>query len=783
MSGESQSLLGGGFDLLQIEMYRFMNYHSPVKFSFVAPNIVISGPTGSGKTTVLDALTFSLYGKCSRSDLSMVKTEDICGKNGRVTCNFRIGTNQFKVTRGRNNKGKSYVELFINEERINGRIPEINEKIRSTILGMNYSAFVNSTIIRQDEMKSLGSKSSIERLRTLQNLFRLDIFDKATKDTQEQLSGLISHKNQIQGELRAKDEQLLQITAIETEVKELIPQLEKGKKKHKKLLQEVKEQERKEQSHREQYEKFKILDSKLKSVQNRHQKTLSKIKTSKADSDEFNIIKKKVMALEKQLEAIRDMNEEISILEGFRKEHTLLHEGIKRIKQNHTRETKQLNTEVSKKNTQITNARNRINNLQTDSNQTTAFKILNREGRLTERIQRISLEQTWDLSEKLLNEIKIDQKTAKSDLSKLKDEKARINEDSFKLSEIQDRIKDLEVEAKELKSREINLRKMTDKELKGEERKLHKVGLTEEKKNLLIKLQADRKQNKKVHQKFNDQKSLLESKVDPTSRIQTYQSQIEELLKEISLYQQELIDYEKFREKYRLLQQELKKKREQTEELHIHNTRQDQNIKNHMKNIGELKKLAPEVKELKKRFEKIIEEENILSKLKNEVFHTRGAPFYAINKILPRLGKRASLILAELTNQRYTSIQLEKIDKGFEINIRTRNGERDIATFSGGERTQINAALRLAISEELSSLGDKETTDSDTKKTLFIDEGDLGSLDTLEAQQAFVRKLFDLGTKFKIILITHITEIADQFPHSIQITLDVYGRSIKGDTN
>ena len=256
MSGESQARLGGGFDLLQIEMYRFMNYNKPVKFSFNAPNIVISGSTGSGKTTILDALTFSLYGKCSRSDLSMVKTEDICGKNGRVTSNFRVGTNKYRVTRGRNSKGKSYVELFINEERINGRIPEINEKIRSTILGMNYTAFVNSTIIRQDEMKSLGSKSSIERLRTLQNLFRLDIFDKATKDTQEQLSNLSGHKNQIQGELRAKEEQLLKINSIEKELQELIPQLEKGKKEHKKLLQEVKEQENNEQTNREQYEKY-----------------------------------------------------------------------------------------------------------------------------------------------------------------------------------------------------------------------------------------------------------------------------------------------------------------------------------------------------------------------------------------------------------------------------------------------------------------------------------------------------------------------------------------------
>jgi len=64
------------------------------------------------------------------------------------------------------------------------------------------------------------------------------------------------------------------------------------------------------------------------------------------------------------------------------------------------------------------------------------------------------------------------------------------------------------------------------------------------------------------------------------------------------------------------------------------------------------------------------------------------------------------------------------------------------------------------------------------KKTLFIDEGDLGSLDTIQAQQAFVRKLFQLTRHFKIILITHLTNVADQFQHTITISRDSNGRSI-----
>jgi exonuclease SbcC len=770
---------------MSLELYRFMNYQGkPVKFSFKAPNIVISGPTGSGKTTVLDALTFVLFGRSSRLDLTIVKTEDICGKNGRVSCEFKTGKNNYKIIRGRDSKGKSFIELFINKERINGKIPEINEKIRSTILGMNYGAFVNSTIIRQDEMKSLGSKSSTERLKTLQNLFRLDIFNKATQDAQEQLIVINGRKNKTEGELQEKKKNLSSKFKLEEKLSKIIPKLKSLKAEEEKILGKLTKNEQDMVKEQELYDKYQITLENLKNSEKQLLKVVDTKKVAEEELREYKKIKKNYLNLEKQTETIRDHDEEIKSLEGRKKEFILVQAGIDRLVKRQKKDESLLIRDTEKKQKLKDETAKRISNLTTDIDHRKAFKILQQEGRLGERIQRISLEKSWKLPDKLIKDIEQEQRTARADLQDLLSEKSKINIDSFRLSEIQDNENQLVEEIETLNKRLIELKKSCDDEILEQKAKLELIKFTSDSQIQLDELKNSQNTNEKIKKEYLRVKQNLNSKVDPTSKIDTLDNQIKTIKEDVTSLKKELKEYPHFLKEYKLLKSNIKEKKGRAEKIRIQCVRMDQDIQNLKSNMLTLQKLEPEIKTLEKKLEEYIQEENILNKLKNEVFHIRGAPFYAINRILPYLGRRASLILSDLTNRRLTNVQLERIDKGnqglgFKINIQTPQGSRDISTFSGGERTQINAALRLAISEELSSFGGETDIDSGTKKTLFIDEGDLGSLDTIEAQQAFVKKLFELSNKFKIILITHINEIADQFPHSIQITRDISGRSMK----
>ena len=191
-----------GFIIKEIEMKGFMRYIEKTSPPITFPNkfTVITGKTGTGKTSILDAITFTLYKRTSRTDIQNIKISDVCRPGGYVKVSFTQNGGDYQVERGFSFSGTPYLNLKKNGKLIDGKIKE-KERIIQDIIGLDYDGFRNSTFVRQEEMKELGAQSAAERLDIFQKLFRLETFEKAQTLVSSRLDGVKKKASHLETEI------------------------------------------------------------------------------------------------------------------------------------------------------------------------------------------------------------------------------------------------------------------------------------------------------------------------------------------------------------------------------------------------------------------------------------------------------------------------------------------------------------------------------------------------------------------------------------------------------
>ena len=183
--------------IISLTMNAFMTYKSQTTIDFedMIENglYLISGPTGAGKTTIFDAMTFALYGVASgshrnqsyfRSDFADAKDETY------VEMVFELHGKIYKVKRsptytrpGYKSAKMANAYLSYNNEMIEG-VKEVNQKINQ-LLGVDVHQFKQIVMIAQGEFTKLIYASSEEREKVLRHIFHsesLVVFENLLKE-------------------------------------------------------------------------------------------------------------------------------------------------------------------------------------------------------------------------------------------------------------------------------------------------------------------------------------------------------------------------------------------------------------------------------------------------------------------------------------------------------------------------------------------------------------------------------------------------------------------------
>ena len=140
-----------------------------------SPNTLIIGHNGAGKSTVLDALCFGLFGKPFRKInkpqlLNSINTSDCV-----VNVEFSIGTKQYKVIRGIK---PNLFEIYCNGNLVNqdAKAKDYQEHLEKFILKLNYKSFTQVVILGSASFVPFMQLSPGDRRAIIEDLLDIQIF-------------------------------------------------------------------------------------------------------------------------------------------------------------------------------------------------------------------------------------------------------------------------------------------------------------------------------------------------------------------------------------------------------------------------------------------------------------------------------------------------------------------------------------------------------------------------------------------------------------------------------
>ena len=150
------------------------NQFSEVNFTENSTNLII-GSNGAGKSTVLDALTFSLFGKAFRKINKPQLLNSVNEKDCRVEVEFSIGSTEWKIVRGIK---PAVFEIWRDDTSLDQSASAADQQkwLEQNVLKMNYKSFTQIVILGSSTFVPFMQLSASNRRDVIEDLLDIRIF-------------------------------------------------------------------------------------------------------------------------------------------------------------------------------------------------------------------------------------------------------------------------------------------------------------------------------------------------------------------------------------------------------------------------------------------------------------------------------------------------------------------------------------------------------------------------------------------------------------------------------
>ena len=150
------------------------NVFSEVDLQVSRTNLIV-GTNGSGKSTILDALTFSLFGRPFRKISKSMLVNSVNQKDTMVEIEFSIGNNKYTVIRGiKPNK----FQIFCNGEPWDEDAKAVDQQknFEQSILKMNYKSFTQIVVLGSSTFVPFMRLPGQQRREIIEDILDIQVF-------------------------------------------------------------------------------------------------------------------------------------------------------------------------------------------------------------------------------------------------------------------------------------------------------------------------------------------------------------------------------------------------------------------------------------------------------------------------------------------------------------------------------------------------------------------------------------------------------------------------------
>ncbi len=277
---------------IKLTITGFLSYRDTVELDFTSFDLAcISGQNGAGKSSLLDAITWALFGQARKRDESVINLQSSAAE---VALEFAYEGNTYRVQRTLPKGKTSRLEFQIQQpgdgkwKALTGETLRNTQEAIERTLRLDYETFVNASFFLQGKADQFTQQKASDRKRILGSILGLEVWEvyrervlKRRRSAEADIQNIDGRMQEINAELGEEEERTGRLATLQAELKRLAKQ----RKTQEALLEQARQVEARLSEQRKLVD---MLARQLQSTQARHDELAERIARRKNERESFS---------------------------------------------------------------------------------------------------------------------------------------------------------------------------------------------------------------------------------------------------------------------------------------------------------------------------------------------------------------------------------------------------------------------------------------------------------------------------------------------------------------